>query len=863
MFKPLLYSALVIVGSLSQLGCVERPYGDSTGPRWIAGRTTFPRGNTTYPRSNSTYPRSNSTYPRSNSTYPRSRGNSTYPSVPRSGNSTFPESPRKNNSTFPRRPRGLPRGNTTFPSASNSFQRSAKTLVAKVESIDATRSFYLAQAEAQEVDPRDWWYWRGPDYNGVSLETGLIDDYDPAGGDGSNLLWKRDIGGRSTPVTLRGRLYTMARDKPEMPLEGEKVVCLDLNTGKTLWENRFNVWLSDVPKERVGWSSVIADPHTGNIYALGVCGYFQCINGETGKTIWSLPLHERFGFLSTYGGRTNFPIICEDLVIISAIVIGWGDMAKPAHRFVAFNKHTGDVVWFNGTRLLPYDTTYSSGTLAVLNGQKALVFGSGDGGIWALQPRTGQPIWKYRFSRRGLNVSPLVVGDTIFSGHSEENIAGVAMGSVVSLDALGKGDVTKTGENWKVEELMMGKSSPILIGDRLYCFDDRAKLHVLDIKTGDRVAPVIRLGNVMRASPLYADGKIYAVTNNGRYYILKPDDKLGAIKLKIGRFEGEACFASPICSHGKVIIQTSAALYCFEDEDQEHGISPSMAKPKEAAIDVDAKPVHLQVVPAEILTKPGAEHKFTVRLFNAHGQLLKESEAEFSLDGPGKIDKEGNFVASEEAQHVALVVNAKVGELTGQARIRVVPNLPWRFTFDGLDNPPVTWVGARYRHVIRDVDGSKMMVKVTTIPKGTRSRSWFGHSDVSDYTIQADIKAAIANNKMPDIGLVAQGYTIDLKGAAQTLQIRRWVTELKMAKEIDFSWKPDTWYTMKLRASLKDGKAVLQGKIWPRGEDEPEDWTIEAVDPTPNTSGSPGLYGNATDAELYLDNITVTPNGNR
>ena len=82
-----------------------------------------------------------------------------------------------------------------------------------------------------------------------------------------------------------------------------------------------------------------------------------------------------------------------------------------------------------------------------------------------------------------------------------------------------------------------------------------------------------------------------------------------------------------------------------------------------------------------------------------------------------------------------------------------------------------------------------------------------------------------------------------------------------MAKEIEFPWKPDTWYTMKLRASLDGGKAILQGKIWPRGEDEPEDWTIEAVDPTPNTSGSPGLYGNATDAELYLDNITVTPNG--
>ena len=50
------------------------------------------------------------------------------------------------------------------------------------------------------------------------------------------------------------------------------------------------------------------------------------------------------------------------------------------------------------------------------------------------------------------------------------------------------------------------------------------------------------------------------------------------------------------------------------------------------------------------------------------------------------------------------------------------------------------------------------------------------------------------------------------------------------------------------------------GKVWIRGEDEPEAWTVEARDDAPNRAGSPGLYGNANDAEITLDNIRVFSN---
>ena len=230
-----------------------------------------------------------------------------------------------------------------------------------------------------------WPCWRGPTLDGQAQASELPEDWDPAGDEGSNALWMReDIGGPCTPIAMKGRIYTIQRSMPSTEREGEKVVCLDAATGKTLWENAYNVWLSDVPAERIGWSSVVGDPETGNVCALGACDIFQFMNGET---LWSIPLHEQFGMLTTYGGRTNFPIIHENLVIISGIIINWGDAAKLNHRLIAIDKKTGEVIWFNGTRDLPFDTTYSAPSLVTIDGQRHVIMGAGDGAIRGFQPR--------------------------------------------------------------------------------------------------------------------------------------------------------------------------------------------------------------------------------------------------------------------------------------------------------------------------------------------------------------------------------------------------------------------------------------------------------------------------------------------
>jgi len=752
----------------------------------------------------------------------------------------------------------------------------------------------------------DWPDWRGPRQDRhVPAGPALVTSFDA--GSGTNVRWKNDeAGGISTPVIMGGRLYTLVRHRPDTAAEAEKVLCLDAQTGEKLWENVFHVYLSDVPSERVGWSAVVADPASDTVFAHGVCGVFTAIDATTGATRWQRSLHEEFGFLSTYGGRTNVPIVFEDLVIASAVVTGWGDTARPAHRLLGLDKATGEVRWMNGTRELPEDTTYSTPALAVLDGQAALVFGSSDGSLWNFQPRTGRNVWNFQLSRRGINATPLVVGDTIWISQAEENLDNTSMGSVTAFRARGAGDITASNLLWQHKGVMAGRSMPVILGERVYWVDDGAKVHVFDAATGEPMGrPVKLLGTIARGSPLVSDGKLWICSTSG-WHVLEPTPEGLAFVERRRLDRDDEVTSSPIAWNGLLYLTTTSRLYCLGAADTTEVSGPTETQPElvsRATATPAGEPDWVQVVPAEAQVGAGASMPLRVRLFDAAGRFVRESAATFATTS-GSVTDDGTFTAPDGV-HAGSIVTATVAgpagrPLEGRARIRSMPPLPWQFDFDDtpLDTdprsgrmqgqPPLPWIGMRYRNVVREIDGSKCLVKVTTIPKGTRSQGWIGPIDLHDYSVQADVRAqettvtnpdaavaaasdadafvqafggaaALEKARMPDIGLIAQRYTLDLMGAAQQLQLRSWPPQVAthFSKTIPFPWEPGRWYTMKLEARTRDGDALLRGKVWPRGEPEPDAWTIEAVHEAGNLQGSPGFFGNSKDSEIYIDNVRV------
>ncbi|MCH7812579.1 MAG: PQQ-binding-like beta-propeller repeat protein, partial [Planctomycetes bacterium] len=313
------------------------------------------------------------------------------------------------------------------------------------------------------VQAGDWPAWRGPDQTGQSRQGAAVTSWSP---DGDNLLWKLPFGGRTTPIVMGGRVYFIAPVGQGVGRQ-ERVICLEADTGKTVWEHRFNVYHTDIVENRVGWTSVAADSETGQVYAHGTGGELFCWDRD-GKPVWKVSMTEVLGRISGYGGRLMTPLIDEDRVVVSYLSSGWGAYAKGAHRYFAFDKRTGDLVWISTLPGKPLDTTYASPAVGVIGGKRMMVCPAADGYVYGLLARTGEIVWKYKLSKRGLNVSAVIDGDRVYVGHSEENYTTTEMGAVVCLDASLTGDITDTGAIWRIDGLAVGYCSPALAGDRLY-----------------------------------------------------------------------------------------------------------------------------------------------------------------------------------------------------------------------------------------------------------------------------------------------------------------------------------------------------------------------------------------------------------
>lgn len=782
-------------------------------------------------------------------------------------------------------------------------------------------SLVLLGAVSGSVSGEDWYRWRGPEQTGVSREKDLPDKFstDPKDENG-NLLWKQPYGSRSTPIVMKGKVY-LINNTGEGVHEQERVMCLDANDGKLIWEHKFNVFHTDIVSVRLGWTNLDGDPETGNIYAHGTQGLLFCFDGSTGKVIWSHSLTEEYGRISGYGGRVTSPTVIDNLVVVGMLNSSWGEQARNWNRVAAFDKRTGSVVWWAITDVQPRNTYYSGPVVGIVNGEKIMILGGAAGDVNAYKVNTGEKVWTIRICEGAINCTPVMSGSRVYVSHGEENLDSGLQGGVFCLDA-GKIKDGKPEVVWKALGFKAKYSSPAIHDGRIYVSDEVAKLYCIDADTGKMLWPrPYAFGRNNKGSPVWADGKLFIADVNSRFHILKPE-ATQCTKLHTQFFqspdgiEAVELNGSPAITNGRVYFTTSQEIYCLGKKNHTAKADPIPPAPREAKPARNAKPAMLLVEPNDIVMTPGSAFgSYQVKAYDEHGHWLKDLElppVQWSL-GPmqppppaqrppakpgaqptspssppplrGVIRNDGGLSVDIAVPYQAGTVVAKAAGLTAFGRVRVVRGeaaqyfdektkkpLPYAIDFSKVPDgrTPAGWINCQGKFEKRTLkDGTHALVKLANIanPLVARANAYFCMPNLTGYTIESDIMATIVRGDMPDLGIVANRYTLLLNGNTQRLRIVSWDAVPRVDKGMDWKWSADKWYSMKLTVDVQSNKALVRGKVWPKGEQQPEEWTIEFEDPNPNREGSPALYGYATGitetspgSECFFANVKLSPN---
>jgi outer membrane protein assembly factor BamB len=380
----------------------------------------------------------------------------------------------------------------------------------------------------------DWPQFRGPSGQGHSAETGLP----IAWSESQNVVWKTPVPGRgwSSPVVAGGRVWvTTSVDGKGASL---RAMAFDVASGREAMNVEvFRLRSADLTNPKNSHASPTPVVDGDRLYVhFGAEGTAALTT--SGEIVWTA----RFPYDSQHGNGGS-PVLYGDLLIFSC------DGSNDAF-VVALDKRTGKVRW-KTPRRQPWDQAYST-PLVIRVGDRDQVVSVGAYRAAAYDPETGKEIWRVSYADGFSNVPRPVFG------HGLVYIAtGFQQPSLLAVRADGAGDVTKTHIAWTLKRGAPLTPSPLLVGDELFVVNDGGIASCLDAKTG-AAHWVQRLGGAFSASPVFADGRIYFLSEEGASTVLAPGREFR--KLAASTLDG-AILASMAVSERSIFIRTNTHLY--------------------------------------------------------------------------------------------------------------------------------------------------------------------------------------------------------------------------------------------------------------------------------------------------------------
>lgn len=441
------------------------------------------------------------------------------------------------------------------------------------------------------VRAENWGQWRGPNFNGSTPETNLVDSFDVEDPDrkstNKNLKWACELPGASnaTPVIWGDHAFVTSTSYINAPKgaasaklknapSGDELyaICIDVKTGKILWQKAAtktpNQNTSNTGKNTLASCSPVTDGKQV-LFTFGT-GEMFCYD-MNGKDLWSRNIPKDHGYLTFMHGYSSTPLLWNGKLYVQMLRRDRLDKGQESKE-TKFDSYLLCLDWKSGKDVFKTPRisdakdgekeAYSSPVPYEHNGRKEILLA---GALWISghNPDDGKEYWHWgtltpTITNNVRSVSlPVGTAETIIAGGPRSRpVFGVKSG--------GNGDLTSGGKLWEFKDHDCAVASPLVYDGFVYLLDaEKKKLTCMDPKSGQVKwsgsldDPSDHAG--FSASPVAADGKIYLLNERGNAVIVASQEFKVLCRVPID--EGFTA-ASPAIANGNVYFRTSKKLYC-------------------------------------------------------------------------------------------------------------------------------------------------------------------------------------------------------------------------------------------------------------------------------------------------------------
>lgn len=402
---------------------------------------------------------------------------------------------------------------------------------------------------SQNASAENWPEFRGKDGLGHTTASNLPVKWSNT----ENVTWKVPVPGEgwSSPVIWENRIFLTSAIKPENGVDNDRslrVICYDAKTGEGIWfKELFQQYNRNAFSKHDKNSYASGSPVTDGEYLYVHFGPegTACLNLD-GDIVWKTTDY-RFDPMHGTGGS---PLIVDDLLVFTCD-------GKEMAAVVALDRFTGKLRWQVRRPSHTYERKFAfcTPTLIEVNGQKQIV-SPGAYVCSTYDPKDGSEIWRVNYEGFSIVPKPMYTHDLVFIS------TGFGGQKLLQISPEGKGNVTNSHVQPGNFGSVPNTPSFLVVEDRFYMVSDNGVATCLDPVSG-KIIWKKRLGGNFSSSPLYGEGKVYFMNENGDCTIIQEGEKFK--KLGVSSL-GERTFASISVVDSAFIIRTENNLYRIENQ---------------------------------------------------------------------------------------------------------------------------------------------------------------------------------------------------------------------------------------------------------------------------------------------------------